>query len=129
MEYIFIGIVVIALFVGVFLSFRFWNKKNLKKNKKEYYEKEIQKISLLPSPTERIMRYDMILHHILKDYGYSGTVGDQLKAKPRMITNLDAIWSLHKLRNKLAHDMGTISPDLLERKGDEFEKVVLNLLK
>lgn len=75
------------------------------------------------------MRYDMILHHILKDYGYSGTVGDQLKAKPRMITNIDTFWSLHKLRNKLAHDMETVSPGLLERKADEFEKIILNLLK
>jgi hypothetical protein len=70
----------------------------------------------------------MIMHHILKDYGYSGNVGDQLKAKPRMIHNLNTIWSLHKLRNKLAHDMDLISPDLLERKAEEFEKEVLKLL-
>ncbi len=75
------------------------------------------------------MRYDMIMHHILKDYGYSGNVGDQLKAKPRMIHNLDAIWSLHKLRNKLAHSMDIISVDLLEKKAQEFEKEVLKLLK
>ena len=74
------------------------------------------------------MRYDIIMHHILKDYGYSGTVGDQLKAKPRMMNNLNAIWSLHKLRNKLAHDMGTVSADLLERKAQEFEEEILKLL-
>lgn len=75
------------------------------------------------------MRYDMIMHHILKDFGYSGTVGDQLKAKPRVISNLDTVWSLHKLRNKLAHSMETVSHELLERKADEFKKVVINLLK
>jgi hypothetical protein len=69
------------------------------------------------------------MHHILKDFGYAGTVGDQLKAKPRVISNLDAVWSLHKLRNKLAHSMETVSEGLLERKADEFEKVVINLLK
>ncbi|EKD29379.1 MAG: hypothetical protein ACD_78C00429G0001 [uncultured bacterium (gcode 4)] len=100
----------------------------MKKDKKDYYRKEIQKVSALPSPTEQIMRYDMIMHHILKDYGYSGNVGDQLKAKPRMMNNLNAIWSLHKLRNKLAHSMDTVSVDLLERKADEFEKEVLKLL-
>ena len=128
MEYFFLAIIIVILLVGVFLTFRFSGKKDLKKDKKDYYRKEIQKVSTLPSPTERIMRYDMILHHILKDYGYSGNVWDQLKAKPRMMNNLNAIWSLHKLRNKLAHSMETISPDLLERKAQEFEKEVLKLL-
>lgn len=112
----------------MFLIFWFSPKKQLRKDKKAYYRKEIQKISTLPSPTERIIRYDMILHHILKDYGYSGNVGDQLKAKPRVIRDLNAIWSLHKLRNKLAHSMDTVSEGLLERKADEFEKEMLKLL-
>lgn len=128
MEYFFLAIVIIILLVGVFLTFGFSGKKQLKKDKKAYYTKEIQKVSALTSPTERIMRYDMIMHHILKDYGYSGTVGDQLKAKPRVIRDLNAIWSLHKLRNKLAHSMETVSEGLLERKAEEFEKEVLRLL-
>lgn len=45
-----------------------------------------------------------------------------------MVKNLNVIWSLHKLRNKLAHDMEPISIDLLERKAQEFEKEVLKLL-
>jgi hypothetical protein len=128
MEYLILAIVITILLFGVFLTFDFSSKKSLKKDKKNYYQKEIQKISTLPSSTERIIRYDMIMHHILKDYGYSGTVGDQLKAKPRMISNLDAVWSLHKLRNKLAHSMEIISEGLLEKKANEFEKVVLKLL-
>lgn len=128
MEYLFLAIVIIVLLIGVFLTFGFSGKKELKKDKKDYYRKEIRKVSELPSPTERIMRYDMIMHHILKDYGYSGNVGDQLKAKPRVIRNLNTIWSLHKLRNKLAHSMETVSEGLLEKKADEFEKEVLRLL-
>lgn len=128
MEYFFLAIIIVILLGWVFLTFRFSTKKHLKPSKKSYYQAEIQKVSALPSPTERIMRYDMIMHHILKDYGYSWNVGDQLKAKPRMISNLDAIWSLHKLRNKLTHSMETVSEGLLERKADEFEKAVLRLL-
>jgi len=128
MEYFFLTIIILILLVGVFLTFRFSGKKQLTKGQRNYYRKEIQKVSTLPSSSERIMRYDMIMYHILKDYGYSGTVGDQLKAKPRMMKNLNAIWSLHKLRNKLAHDMDTVSAGLLERKAQEFEKEVLRLL-
>lgn len=128
MEYFFLTVIILILLVGVFLTFRFSSKKELRKDKKNYYRKEIQKISNFPSPSERIMKYDVVLHHILKDYGYSGNVGDQLKAKPRVIHDLNTIWSLHKLRNKLAHSMDTISEELLERKAEEFEKEILRLL-
>ncbi|NDK19890.1 hypothetical protein GW819_03540 [Candidatus Gracilibacteria bacterium] len=128
MEYFFLTVIILILLVGVFLTFRFSSKKELRKDKKNYYRKEIQKISDFPSPSERIMKYDVVLHHILKDYGYSGNVGDQLKAKPRVIHDLNTIWSLHKLRNKLAHSMDTISEELLERKAEEFEKEILRLL-
>jgi len=128
MEYFFLTIIVLILLVGVFLTFRFSSKKELKKNKKDYYRKEIQKISNFPFPSERIMKYDVVLHHILKDYGYSGNVGDQLKAKPRVIRDLNVIWSLHKLRNKLAHSMDTVSEELLEKKANEFEKEILRLI-
>ncbi|MDD2917173.1 MAG: hypothetical protein PHH70_04990 [Candidatus Gracilibacteria bacterium] len=120
--------VIISLLIGVFLTFGFPAKKKLKEDKKSYYMREIQKASVLTSPTERIMRYDMIMHHILKEYGYSGTVGDQLKAQPGVIKDIDAIWSLHKLRNKLAHSMETVSEGLLESKAHEFEKEILRLL-
>ncbi|MDP2104035.1 MAG: hypothetical protein Q8K26_03880, partial [Candidatus Gracilibacteria bacterium] len=110
MIYFFLSILVIIILFGVFMTF-FWGgkKKQLSASRKEYYTKEIQKVRGLPSASERIMKYDNILHHILKEYGYQGTLGDQLKAKPLIIDNLDTIWDLHKLRNRLAHDMETIS--------------------
>ncbi len=128
MEYIFLAIIILILLVGVFLTFRFSGKLNLSKSQKTYYKQEIQKTSTLPSLQEQILQYDKILNHILRDYGYSGTVGDQLKAKPRMMKNLNTIWSLHKLRNKLAHDMEPVSVDLLDKKAREFEKEILRLL-
>lgn len=128
MEYIFLAIIILILLVGVFVTFRFSGKKNLSKSQKTYYKQEIQKTSTLPSLQEQILQYDKILNHILKDYGYNGTVGDQLKAKPRIINNLNTIWSLHKLRNKLAHDMEPVSVDLLDKKAQEFEKEILRLL-
>lgn len=71
MEYLFLAIIIMILLVGVILVVIFSKKKHLGESKKSYYRKEIQKVSALPSPTERIMRYDMIMHHILTDYGYT----------------------------------------------------------
>lgn len=127
--YLISAILVIIILFGVFMAF-FWGgkKKWLSASRKTYYLQEIQKVKWLSSATERIMKYDNILHHILKDYGYPGTLGDQLKAKPMIIDNLDVIWDLHKLRNRLAHDMETISASILEKKSKEFEKELLKLL-
>jgi hypothetical protein len=55
-------------------------------------------------------------------------LGDQLKAKPMIIDNQNTIWNLHKLRNRLAHDMDIISTSVLEKKSREFEKEILRLL-
>lgn len=88
----------------------------------------MEKIENIDSPSEHIMKYDIVLHNVLKDAGYTGTVGDQLKKKPIMIKNLDTIWNLHKLRNKLAHDMDTINPSLLEKKSDEFNKELKKII-
>lgn len=128
MEYIFAVIIIIIPLLGVFFTFWFSKQRELRKDKKDEYKNDIQKISILSSPSEQIMKYDIILHRILKDYGYSWNVCDQLKAKPRMINNLNTIWSLHKLRNKLAHDMEPISVDLLKKNAQEFEKELLKLL-
>lgn len=129
MIYLFLIILIVIILFGVFMTF-FWSgkKKQLSANRKEYYIKEIRKVGGFPSASERIMKYDNILHHILKEYGYQGTLGDQLKAKPLIIDNLDTIWNLHKLRNRLAHDMEAISASVLENKSREFEKEVLRLL-
>jgi hypothetical protein len=51
-----------------------------------------------------------------------------LKSKPQEITDINHIWELHKIRNKLAHDIADISENILNKKAMEFEKEVIVLL-
>lgn len=129
MEYLVLTLIIVIILFGVFVTFFAAGKrKKLPAGRVAYYQGEISKCANL-SPSERIMHYDKILHHILRDYGYAGMVGDQLKAKPAVIIDLNAVWELHKLRNRLAHEMEAQSDGLLERKSKEFERVLQNLLK
>lgn len=128
--YFLLALLIAIILFGVFVAF-FWKKRKktgLSEERKQYYGREIRKTSAFPSPNERIMKYDTILNHILKDHGYSGTVSDQLKEKPIIINDIETIWNLHKLRNRLTHDMDTISKDVLERKSREFEKELNTLI-
>jgi uncharacterized protein YutE (UPF0331/DUF86 family) len=52
-----------------------------------------------------------------------------LKSEPRVISNINRIWELHKLRNKLVHNFDLISDDILKRKALEYEKSISELLK
>lgn len=74
------------------------------------------------------MQYDKILSHILREYGYEWNVGDQLKARPKVIINIDEVWRLHKLRNRLAHELTEISSSTLKNEATNFKKVLTTLL-
>ncbi len=66
-----------------------------------------------------ILEADALFDEILKYKGFKGaTMGDRLKAVSRtLLPNIDAIWSAHRLRNRVAHEGGTY--ELSERDAKE----------
>jgi uncharacterized protein YutE (UPF0331/DUF86 family) len=58
-----------------------------------------------------------------------GTFGEILKSKPREIDDLNKIWELHKLRNKLVHDFDLLDDIILTKKSKEYQKEFEKLLK
>lgn len=52
-----------------------------------------------------IFEADKLLDHALRTLSFGGeTMGDRLKDARRSLHNNDAVWSAHKLRNRLAHE-------------------------
>lgn len=52
-----------------------------------------------------ILRADSLLDEAMKEKGYRGsTMGERLKSADRHFSNVNAVWTAHKLRNKLAHE-------------------------
>lgn len=52
-----------------------------------------------------IIEADKLLDHALKSKGYGGqTMADRMKHARQAWRNADAVWSAHKLRNRLAHE-------------------------
>ena len=51
------------------------------------------------------MEADKLMSHVLKANGFEGNVGEQLKDAKLLFTSLDNVWTAHKLRNKIAHEV------------------------
>jgi hypothetical protein len=129
MEYIFWWIFALIIFTGLFLVWYYSRRKKswLTPERIKYYRNQIQRTQD-DSPTERIIQCDKILSHILRDYGYEWTVADQLRWNPRILRDIDETWRLHKLRNKLAHDLHDFHDSMLIREARNFERLLLDLL-
>ena len=118
---------IIALWVGIIW---FYNKPKwgwLPRERAKYYQEHIKRASKMSS-MEQIMQYDKIFSYILKDYGYEWTLSDQLRNNPSIVKDMKLAWSLHKLRNKLAHDLTEISDKTLKSEAEKFRQLLLKLL-
>lgn len=58
---------------------------------------------------------DKLLDYCMMGQGFTGdTMGDRLKSGGNRFHNLNAVWSAHKLRNQLAHEVevDTVAPQI-----------------
>ena len=54
-----------------------------------------------------ILSADKLLDRALRESGVSGkTMGDRLKNSKSLLPNIEAVWAAHKIRNKIAHEVG-----------------------
>ena len=57
-----------------------------------------------PDPVRRVMAVDTVLDLALTELGFTGSLGDKLKKAAPRISNLQAVWEAHKMRNQVAHE-------------------------
>lgn len=120
---------VFLIWISLIIFFKFKYKKKLSSSKIDFFNRKIKFISKSSfSKREKILEYDKFYHNILKEVWYNWTFWDILKLKPSIINDLNKIWELHKIRNKLAHDISDISDTFLSKKAREFEKELYILL-
>jgi len=58
------------------------------------------------NPNTAVLEADKLLSHVLELLGYEGSVGEKLKKSSALFKNLNDVWTAHKLRNRIAHEMG-----------------------
>jgi len=128
MNYILLTIVVVFVF-GIFLILKFWKSKKLNSSTKKQILKNFNIIKKSRSNKEKIIDFDKLYHKILLWLGYSGSFWEILKSNPKVISDINKIWELHKLRNNLVHSFDDISENILNKNTFEYEKIIDKFIK
>lgn len=67
-------------------------------------------------PRQAILEADKLLDHALHQMGYRGNLGNKLKKTAALFSNLNNLWSAHKIRNNIAHQIHYEIDDALYRR-------------
>lgn len=130
MEYfVFLIILLLILWIIYIAFFKLKNRKKLWEAKIKDFRKKLKQIQSSISSKEKLIDSDKLYHKILLELWYSGDFWEILKQKPIIIWDLDKIWELHKIRNKLVHDFDNYDEVFLKGKSKEFLSEVEKLLK
>lgn len=121
-------ILILIIVISLFLFFKFSRKKKLSKEKIKYFKEIKNKNLLLKSEKEKLINSDKIYHKILLELSYNWTFWEILKKRPKEISNINKIWELHKIRNKLVHDFDLFDEKVLFNKNKDYELEINNIL-
>jgi len=121
--------ILVVFILWIFLILKFSKRKKLTSTQKSFILKNYKKISKNDDIKHQIVDFDKLYHKILLELGYKWSFWEILKQKPRVINDINKIWELHKLRNKLVHEFDSLSESVLKQKAEEYDKVVMNLIK
>jgi FtsZ-interacting cell division protein ZipA len=103
---IIIGIVVA---IGAVVTLSIWLRRRPRRLKVAYFQTKWQEMQKLCSDKQNwpqaILAADKILDEALKKKRFSGkSMGERLTKAQRLLSNNEAVWFGHKLRNKLHDD-------------------------
>lgn len=108
-----------------------------RRRRRRFSARDIQKITLrwkniegefTRNPHHAIVLADALVAFALKRKGYYGTMGEMLPASAHEFSHINGLWTAHKLRNRIAHDVdATISHRELVIARDTFKKALCDL--
>lgn len=122
-----ITLVVLAALIAQYMVL-FTMRRMLRAGTRMVIEAAWKKVHTQESGILKVVEADKILDEALRMLGYTGSLGDKLKAAGARFKNLDAVWTAHKLRNKLVHELDTKPSDKeVDRAIDAFHKALTDL--
>lgn len=116
-------VLLLGIIVMVLMTHR---KRKLSGAAKKQILGEWKVVASMHDPARQILEADKVLDHLLRELGFTGSVGDMLKAAGPILPDIDQLWDAHRIRNNLAHEIGvTIKEQELSRTMRAYERVVL----
>lgn len=97
---------ILIIAVVLFLAWKKGRSRKLSGSAASKIQAMIAKTNQLQDPAMRILDYDKILDQLLYELGFQGNTADKLKKGGARFSNVQTLWTYHKLRNTLAHEHG-----------------------
>ena len=122
--------VLIVIFLGIaYLVWYYGKNKKLSSEQYQFFVKNYKKIISQDDLKAIIIDIDKLYHKILIAIWYQWDFWNILKSNPKHIENIDKVWELHKLRNKLVHDFVEQQNNILLKSANEYKKEIQHLLE
>lgn len=127
--YVLLGIIAVTLLIviAVLIAAR---KKRYSKREQEFFRSQWQRVeeTIEKDPKQAILEADKLIDKALALKGYQGSLGEKLKKAGTLFSDVNALWSAHKHRNKIAHEIGyTPSQEDTRRSVYAYKKALENL--
>ena len=127
--HIVIIVFILILLFGIWVVIYYKRSRKIPRARVKFFNSKLQEIKQSSQDeTSIIMNYDKLLHHVLREFWYEGTLWEILKQNPSEISDINKIWELHKLRNKLAHDFDLLEETILRKNAREFFDQIKGLI-
>lgn len=112
----------------IFLGYVFLKRKRLSATDQKKYAEYWRTVSSDTNYSRAVINADKLLDKLLAKKGYGGSLGEKLKKAGKLFGDLDGVWSAHKLRNRIAHEMeGEVSPREAKTALKQFERAFRDL--
>ncbi|MDP2691250.1 MAG: hypothetical protein Q8O95_02480 [bacterium] len=121
-------LVVLILCFGLYVVFH--RRQRISAQEAKQIRKFWQEIFELRSeyPDQAVLKADKLLDHALKQAGYTGTMGEKMKQARAVFRDNNGVWSAHKLRNRIAHEIHVkVSPIQANTALTAFKKAFIDL--
>lgn len=128
--FILIAVLFVFLDILIVVSIFLWKKsKKLGVKDQEFVKLNWTRVVeyLDSDPSKSVIEADKILNYVLQKKGYTGSVGEQLKAAETLFSNLNSVWNAHKLRNRLAHEIGNVEHREAKSAIEGFKRAINDL--
>lgn len=123
-----LGVFIVIDFVVLLLVLSKMQKRKFSTADKKVFQHHWQNIRSGLDLKHAVMDADKLLDAVLKKKGYSGSLGDKLKAARPLFSDIDGVWAAHKLRNQLAHELSLTFDQQEARKAlNHFERALRDL--
>jgi hypothetical protein len=113
----------------IILAYKYSHPRKLPKAKLNFLLKEYKKILQNNNPKHSIIDIDKMYHKVLLQIWHKWSFWEVLKKEPKEIWDINKIWELHKIRNKLVHDFDAYKTNFLKQKRNEYKKEMETLFK